>query len=193
MINFFGLRDNLTEYLDLLKNCDSDGSQESKVIFYSPCLISLRIKQQYAFLAQVWDLTHEMIFTHQEKIAKGRGIIKEVNESFKAVNLEDTTKQLVQVLTIILLDIKALSFHAPMGTYGKDRDNDNIIRCGSERAQQYTTLWYYSSVDPKKLCRNNFVFFAAVTSSNYSFFFTHGNCICFAHMLPVQKNSCCTI
>ena len=31
VINFFGLRDNLTEYLDLLKNCDSDGSQESKV------------------------------------------------------------------------------------------------------------------------------------------------------------------
>ena len=31
VINFFGLRDNLTEYLDLLKNCDSDASQESKV------------------------------------------------------------------------------------------------------------------------------------------------------------------
>jgi len=61
VINFFGLRDNLTEYLDLLKNCDSDGSQESK-----------------------------------EKVAKGRGIIKEVNESFKAVNLEETTKQMVQ-------------------------------------------------------------------------------------------------
>ena len=31
VINFFGLQDNLTEYLDLLKNCDSDDSQESKV------------------------------------------------------------------------------------------------------------------------------------------------------------------
>merc|ERR1712037_725003 len=61
VINFFGLQDNLTEYLDLLKNCDSDESQEGK-----------------------------------EKVAKGRGIIKEVNESFKAVNLEETTKQLVQ-------------------------------------------------------------------------------------------------
>merc|ERR1739844_769779 len=60
VINFFGLQDNLTEYLDLLKNCDSYDSQESK-----------------------------------EKVAKGRGIIKEVNESFKAVNLEDTTKQMV--------------------------------------------------------------------------------------------------
>ena len=40
VINFFGLQDNLTEYLDLLKNCDSDDSQESKVfefvfVFYT--------------------------------------------------------------------------------------------------------------------------------------------------------------
>lgn len=42
-----------------------------------------------------------MIPKYQEKVAKGRGIIKEVNESFKAVNLEDTTKQLVQVQPII--------------------------------------------------------------------------------------------
>ena len=40
VINFFGLQDNLTEYLDLLRNCDSDDSQESKVfefvfVFYT--------------------------------------------------------------------------------------------------------------------------------------------------------------
>ena len=49
VINFFGLRDNLTEYLDLLKNCDSDGSQESKVVLCSPCLMCPRIKQQYIY------------------------------------------------------------------------------------------------------------------------------------------------
>ena len=31
LINFFGLRDNLTEYLELLKECDSDESKEGKV------------------------------------------------------------------------------------------------------------------------------------------------------------------
>ena len=31
VINFFELRDNLAEYLDLLNNCDSDESQEGKV------------------------------------------------------------------------------------------------------------------------------------------------------------------
>ena len=31
VINFFELRDNLAEYLDLLNNCDSEESQEGKV------------------------------------------------------------------------------------------------------------------------------------------------------------------
>ena len=48
-----------------------------------------------------------MISKYQEKVAKGRGIIKEVNESFKAVNLEDTTKQLVQVRLIIFIFSRA--------------------------------------------------------------------------------------
>ena len=34
LINFFGLRDNLTEYLELLKECDSDESKEGKVSYY---------------------------------------------------------------------------------------------------------------------------------------------------------------
>ena len=47
VINFFGLQDNLTEYLDLLKNCDSDDSQESKVfefvfVLYTSTLNSRR-------------------------------------------------------------------------------------------------------------------------------------------------------
>ena len=40
-----------------------------------------------------------MISNIQEKVAKGRGIVKEVSEAFKAVNLEETAKQLVQVLS----------------------------------------------------------------------------------------------
>ena len=42
-----------------------------------------------------------MISNLQEKVAKGRGIVKEVSEAFKAVNLEETAKQLVQVLSNI--------------------------------------------------------------------------------------------
>ena len=40
-----------------------------------------------------------MISNLQEKVAKGRGIVKEVSEAFKAVNLEETAKHLVQVLS----------------------------------------------------------------------------------------------
>ena len=43
-----------------------------------------------------------MISNLQEKVAKGRGIVKEVSEAFKAVNLEETAKQLVQVLSFWL-------------------------------------------------------------------------------------------
>ena len=84
MINFFGLRDNLTEYLELLKECDSDESKEGKVSYY--ILIS--------------EIHFIMISNLQEKVAKGRGIVKEVSEAFKAVNLEETAKQLVQVLSL---------------------------------------------------------------------------------------------
>ena len=42
-----------------------------------------------------------MISNLQEKVAKGRGIVKEVSEAFKAVNLEETAKQLVQVIFFI--------------------------------------------------------------------------------------------
>ena len=40
-----------------------------------------------------------MISNLQEKVAKGRGIVKEVSEAFKAVNLEETAKHLIQVLS----------------------------------------------------------------------------------------------
>ena len=55
VINFFGLRDNLTEYLDLLNNCDSDGSQESKVfqftfLFSSICICTCLNLHLYLFL-----------------------------------------------------------------------------------------------------------------------------------------------
>ena len=87
-----------------------------------------------------------MIFKWQEKVAKGRGIIKEVNESFKAVNLEETTKQLVQVLPIIL---RWCDWWCTLRV---------ACQCGFEKCRKWRTVdnTYYSSFDPKsKLFRNN--------------------------------------